>query len=142
MSALVASGHEALVVTGPGAIYWLTGRQTAGCFAFQALILTASGELTLLVRQLELYGTVANTWLSTSSSTRITENCLRRQALRGIPVTGSDQLGKQFLPDIRRRIARSGLAFADGQDMPPLHGKSADELAAIRAAAWVNAEAA
>ncbi len=37
-AAIAAAGHDALVVTGPEAIYWLTGRQTAGYFAFQALL--------------------------------------------------------------------------------------------------------
>ena len=60
---LHASGYEALIVTSPETIYWLTGRQTAGYFAFQALILPAHGEPTLLVRQLELFGTLANTYL-------------------------------------------------------------------------------
>lgn len=58
------AGHEALVVTGPESIYWLTGRQTAGYFAFQALILPVEGAPVLLVRQLELPGAIANTWLT------------------------------------------------------------------------------
>ncbi|MCJ2116883.1 Xaa-Pro peptidase family protein [Methylobacterium sp. J-001] len=62
-AAIAAAGHEALVVTGPETIYWLTGRQTAGYFAFQALLVPAEGELSLLVRQLELPGATANTWL-------------------------------------------------------------------------------
>jgi len=62
-AAIAAAGHDALVVTGPETIYWLTGRQTAGYFAFQALILPVEGEPALLVRQLELPGAAANTWL-------------------------------------------------------------------------------
>ncbi len=62
-AAISAAGHDALVVTGPETIYWLTGRQTAGYFAFQALLVPAEGELSLLVRQLELPGAAANTWL-------------------------------------------------------------------------------
>ncbi|MFO1149904.1 MAG: Xaa-Pro peptidase family protein [Alsobacter sp.] len=61
--AVAESGHEALVVTTPETIYWLTGRQTAGYFAFQALVLPVHGEPVLLVRQLEWFGAVANTWL-------------------------------------------------------------------------------
>lgn len=62
-AAIRNAGHEALVVTGPENIYWLTGRQTAGYFAFQALIMPVNGPPTLLVRQLELAGSIANTWL-------------------------------------------------------------------------------
>ncbi|MCJ2020663.1 Xaa-Pro peptidase family protein [Methylobacterium sp. E-065] len=62
-AAIAAAGHDCLVVTGPEAIYWLTGRQTAGYFAFQALVLPVDGEPALLVRQLELPGAAANTWL-------------------------------------------------------------------------------
>lgn len=61
--AIAAAGHDALVVVGPEAIYWLTGRQTAGYFAFQALVMPVDGAPTLLVRQLELPGAAANTWL-------------------------------------------------------------------------------
>jgi len=54
---------DVLVVTGPENIYWLCGRQTAGYFAFQALLMPRDGAPTLLVRQLELPGAAANTWL-------------------------------------------------------------------------------
>lgn len=58
------TGADALLVTGPENIFWATGRQTAGYFAFQALIVPLSGEPVLLVRQLELTGAIASTWLS------------------------------------------------------------------------------
>ena len=61
--ALLAHGAEALVVTGPENIFWATGRQTAGYFAFQALILPAEGAPILLVRDLERTGAVVSTWL-------------------------------------------------------------------------------
>lgn len=60
--ALQETGLDALIVTGPENIYWLTGRQTAGYFAFQALVLSTSVPPFLLVRQLEVPGTRANTW--------------------------------------------------------------------------------
>ena len=62
-AAIEAAGHDVLLITSPENIYWLTGRQTAGYFAFQMLILPASGAPTLLVRQLELTGSIANCWL-------------------------------------------------------------------------------
>lgn len=61
---MAAADLDVLVVTGPENIYWLTGRQTAGYFAFQALVVPRSDEPTLLVRQLELPGATANTWLT------------------------------------------------------------------------------
>ena len=62
-TAVADAGHDVLLVTSPENIYWLTGRQTAGYFAFQTLILPAEGAPTLLVRQLELTGSIANCWL-------------------------------------------------------------------------------
>lgn len=62
-AAVREAGHDCLIVTGPENIYWLTGRQTAGYFAFQALLVPIDGDPVLLVRQLELPGSVANTWL-------------------------------------------------------------------------------
>ncbi|GGG82620.1 Xaa-Pro aminopeptidase [Salipiger pallidus] len=56
-------GAEALLLTGPENIYWATGRQTAGYFAFQALVVPATGAPVLLVRQLEETSARAGTWL-------------------------------------------------------------------------------
>ncbi|MDN5786441.1 Xaa-Pro peptidase family protein [Pseudorhodobacter sp.] len=62
-SAIAATGYGALLVTSPETICWLTGRQTAGYFALQTLILPVEGAPTLLVRQLELASARATTWL-------------------------------------------------------------------------------
>ncbi|RWR28311.1 aminopeptidase P family protein [Sinirhodobacter populi] len=56
-------GAEALMLTGPENIFWACGRQTAGYFAFQALIVPLTGDPTLLVRRLELTGARTATWL-------------------------------------------------------------------------------
>ena len=61
--ALRARGAEGIVLTGPENIFWATGRQTAGYFAFQALVVPVEGEPVLLVRELERTGAVAATWL-------------------------------------------------------------------------------
>jgi len=63
--AIAAAGHDGLIVTGPENIYWLTGRQSAGYFAFQALIMPSEGDPVLLVRQLEFPGAVANSQIAT-----------------------------------------------------------------------------
>lgn len=57
------TGADALLLTGPENIFWATGRQTAGYFAFQALIVPLTGEPVLLVRQLEWTGARASTWI-------------------------------------------------------------------------------
>ncbi|NHT76814.1 aminopeptidase P family protein [Rhizobiaceae bacterium CRRU44] len=142
-AALRASGQAALVVTGPETIYWLTGRQTAGYFAFQALLLPASGPLTLLVRQLEFFGAVANTWLSDIVTYQDGDDpagalvSLLRERGMGVPAI---ELSGWFLPprlvsEIARRLGVADLP--DGSDiLPPLRMiKSQAERDAIRAAA-------
>lgn len=142
-AAITASGHEALVVTGPETIYWLTGRQTAGYFAFQALILPADGEPVLLVRQLELFGTLANTYLPDVVTYQDADNPaealvdLLRQ--RGIAHPAVELAGWFLSPKLANEIAeRLGVSsIADGsQILPSLRMiKSATELEAIRHAA-------
>lgn len=142
-AAIAASGHEALIVTGPENIYWLTGRQTAGYFAFQALILPAHGEPTLLIRQLELFGTLANSYLPDIAVYQDADNpaealveLLRQRGLRQPAI----ELAGWFLsPKLSAEIAeRLGVAsLADGsQILPPLRMiKSPAELDAVRHAA-------
>lgn len=142
-AAITASGHEALIVTGPETIYWLTGRQTAGYFAFQALILPADGEPVLLVRQLELFGTLANTYLPDVVTYQDADNPaealvdLLRQ--RGIAHPAVELAGWFLSPKLANEIAeRLGVSsIADGsQILPSLRMiKSATELEAIRHAA-------
>ncbi len=142
-AAITASGHEALIVTGPETIYWLTGRQTAGYFAFQALILPADSEPVLLVRQLELFGTLANTYLPDVVTYQDADNPaealvdLLRQ--RGIANPAVELAGWFLSPKLATEITdRLGVSFlADGsQILPSLRMiKSAAELEAIRHAA-------
>ncbi len=142
-AAITASGHEALIVTGPETIYWLTGRQTAGYFAFQALVLPADGEPVLLVRQLELFGTLANTYLPDIVAYQDADNPaealvdLLRQ--RGIANPAIELAGWFLSPKLAAEISeRLGVAsLIDGsQILPSLRMiKSAAELEAIRHAA-------
>ena len=142
-TALRASGHAALVVTGPETIYWLTGRQTAGYFAFQALLLPSSGPMTLLVRQLEFFGAVANTWLSDIVTYQDGDDpagalvSLLRE--RGV-AKPAIELSGWFLPSrlVSEIAHRLGVAeLTDGSDiLPPLRMVKSDaERDAIRAAA-------
>lgn len=61
---LAVAGLDALVVTGPENIFYLTGQQTPGYYTFQALILPADGDPVFLIRQLEYFNFIANTFIS------------------------------------------------------------------------------
>src|SRR5207244_689286 len=45
-------------------IYYLTGQQTPGYYTFQALVLPAEGEPAFVVRQLEYFNFIANTFIA------------------------------------------------------------------------------
>ena len=53
-----------MVVTGPENIYYLTGQQTPGYYTFQALVLPVDGEPVFVVRQLEYFNFIANTFVT------------------------------------------------------------------------------
>ncbi|XKM43754.1 M24 family metallopeptidase (plasmid) [Rhizobium ruizarguesonis] len=142
-AAIEAAGHGALIVTVPENIYWLTGRQTAGYFAFQALIMPVEGEPTLLVRQLELVGSVANTWIDDIVAYQDGEDPASALAqilfLREI-ARPAIELAGWFLPPVlaQRIAAQTGVeAIPDGSAiLAPLRVvKSSAELQAIRSAA-------
>jgi Xaa-Pro dipeptidase len=142
-AAIATAGFEALIVTTPENIYWLTGRQTAGYFAFQALIVPVEGEPTLLVRQLELIGSVANTWLTDivayqdgEEPATVLAKLLRRRRIARPAI----ELAGWFLPPVMadRIAAEIGAdAMPDGSAiLVPLRTvKSPAELSAIRLAA-------
>ncbi|WFS04453.1 M24 family metallopeptidase [Rhizobium tumorigenes] len=141
--AIAAAGHRALIVTTPENIYWLTGRQTAGYFAFQALVMPVDGEATLLVRQLELVGSIANTWLNDivayqdgEAPAAVLAEVLRERGIHRPAI----ELGGWFLPPLLAdeiSLRTGGRALIDGSGIiAPLRAvKSPAELAAIRLAA-------
>jgi Xaa-Pro dipeptidase len=59
--AMVRRRLDGLVLSGAENIFWTTGRQTPGHFAFQALFVPLDGEPVLLVRRLEELNARANT---------------------------------------------------------------------------------
>ncbi len=61
---LVEAGIDALVVTGPENIFYLTGQQTPGYYTFQALLLPAEGDPVFVIRQLEYFNFIANTFIA------------------------------------------------------------------------------
>ncbi|MCX8998369.1 Xaa-Pro peptidase family protein [Rhizobiaceae bacterium BDR2-2] len=147
-AAIAASGHAALIVTSPETIYWLTGRQTAGYFAFQALVVRAEGDPVLLVRQLELAGALAATWLADIRIWRDgddpAEALVRLLADLAIARPAMEKAGWFVSPlmvaEIEARLGAGPLPDGSGL-LPPLRMvKSAAELACIRkAAAYADA---
>jgi Xaa-Pro dipeptidase len=63
-TALAAAGLAAMVVTGPENIFYLTGQQTPGYYMFQALVLPVEGNPVFIIRQLEYFNFVANTFIA------------------------------------------------------------------------------
>ena len=63
---LAAAGIDVMVVTGPENIFYLTGQQTPGYYTFQALVLPVEGEPAFVVRQLEYFNFIANTFITTA----------------------------------------------------------------------------
>ena len=61
---LEAAGIDAMIVTGPENIFYLTGQQTPGYYTFQALVLPVDGEPAFVVRQLEYFNFIANTFIA------------------------------------------------------------------------------
>jgi Xaa-Pro dipeptidase len=60
---LVKAGIDVMVVTGPENIFYLTGQQTPGYYTFQALVLPVEGAPVFVIRQLEYFNFIANTFI-------------------------------------------------------------------------------
>ncbi|WP_116134837.1 Xaa-Pro peptidase family protein [Tropicimonas sp. IMCC34043] len=140
---IVAEGADALLLTGPENIFWACGRQTAGYFAFQALVVPSGGEPVLLVRQLETTGARASTWLTDIRAYQDGEHpatalsaLLRSLAPKRLAL---ERQGWFVSPEMSERLSRglSGIALVDGsgwvEDLRAV--KSPRELDAIRKAA-------
>ncbi|WGD32207.1 Xaa-Pro peptidase family protein [Ancylobacter sp. WKF20] len=74
---LVAAGLDAMVVTGPENIFYLTGQQTPGYYTFQALVLPVEGDPVFIVRQLEYFNFVANTFITDAAIYQDTDEPVR-----------------------------------------------------------------
>ncbi|MGO8911332.1 MAG: M24 family metallopeptidase [Bradyrhizobium sp.] len=61
---LAKAGIDVMIVTGPENIFYLTGQQTPGYYTFQALVLPVDGAPVFVIRQLEYFNFVANTFIS------------------------------------------------------------------------------
>lgn len=142
-TAMQPLGVDSLLLTGPENIFWATGRQTAGYFAFQALILPADRDPVLLVRQLELTGARASTWVGDirtwqdgEDPAAVLARIVADLRLRHVAVERNGWFVSQDLGE-RIGVALDGVAISDGSGL--VEGlravKSPAELAAIRLAA-------
>jgi Xaa-Pro dipeptidase len=61
---LAAAELDVMVVTGPENIFYLTGQQTPGYYTFQALVLPVEGDPVFVIRQLEYFNFIANTFIA------------------------------------------------------------------------------
>jgi Xaa-Pro dipeptidase len=60
---LAGAGIDVMVITGPENIFYLTGQQTPGYYTFQALVLPVDGDPVFVIRQLEYFNFIANTFI-------------------------------------------------------------------------------
>ena len=63
-AALAGAGIDVMVVTGPENIFYLTGQQTPGYYTFQAMVLPVDGDPVFVIRQLEYFNFIANTFIA------------------------------------------------------------------------------
>lgn len=61
---LVRAGIDVMIVTGPENIFYLTGQQTPGYYTFQALVLPVEGDPVFVIRRLEYFNFIANTFIA------------------------------------------------------------------------------
>lgn len=57
-------GIDVMIVTGPENIFYLTGQQTPGYYTFQALLLPVEGDAVFIIRRLEYFNFIANTYIA------------------------------------------------------------------------------
>ncbi|MDO6587814.1 Xaa-Pro peptidase family protein [Salipiger sp. 1_MG-2023] len=142
-SRIRAEGADALLLTGPENIFWTAGRQTAGYFAFQALLVPAEGAPVLLVRQLEETGARADVWFDDIRTWQDGEDpatalaaLVRAQDVQRLAV---ERTGWFVSPDMMTRIETTldGICLLDGSGWTETLRavKSPRELAALRLAA-------
>jgi len=146
--ALAARGIDVMIVTGPENIFYLTGQQTPGYFAFQALVLPVEGEPAVVLRQLEHFNFRANTYVAEVAIYQDHEEpvgvllaLLRRRGLLGRRV-GIDKQGWFMPPAVYEALAGALGAVGDAAGVvEALRAvKSPLEIAKLeRAAAYVDA---
>ena len=131
-TALAAAGLAAMVVTGPENIFYLTGQQTPGYYMFQALVLPVEGDPVFIIRQLEYFNFIANTFIADAAIYQDSEDpiafltkVLADKGLQGKRVA-IDKRG-WFLPIVAYEV-----------DAARHWAPSATRRASSRACAWSN----
>jgi Xaa-Pro dipeptidase len=76
--AMASRGIDILLIHAPENIYYLTGHQTSGYFAYQVVIVAQSGEPQLLLRLLERGNVDEYSWLSSAKTWREGDNLVEK----------------------------------------------------------------
>jgi Xaa-Pro dipeptidase len=115
-------GIDLLMLHAPENIYYLSGYQTSGYFAYQTLIVTPSSAPTLLVRYLERGNIDEYSWLEGGETWREGDNVVQRsidvvRQLGGASATIGIEKQSWFLTvDVAEQLAQGlpGARFVDG----------------------------
>ena len=143
-----AEGMDALLVHTPENIYYLSGHQTPGYYAYQCLVVPAAGEPTLLTRMGEHANARAYSWLSSIATyddgddpADATLRCLSEYDLKSGAVVGCELKSWFLTPEVylalRERAKAVSLAPGDGLVESLRVIKSPAEIGYIRGAAAV-----
>ncbi len=125
--AMVRHGLDGLVLTGAENIFWATGRQTPGHFAFQALFVPLDAAPILLVRRLEELNARANTRIA---DIRTYGDDAAPAAVLGDAVSSIDWAGRRIGTEMKGAgltpavFARLAAIVPDLQDASPMLGQA------------------
>lgn len=138
---------DVLLVNAPENIYYLTGYQTSGYFAYQALIVPAAAAPLLLIRHLEQGNVAEYSWLSDAATWKEGED-VAAMTLDLLRAAGADnrtigiEKGSWFLTPAVAEALTAGLSSSRIVDADRLIGrvrlvKSAAEIGYLRRAARI-----
>ena len=140
---------DAMVISSPESIYYLSGYETLGIFSFQILIVPLQGEPRFVIRYGERSNVLGRSWLQgmdlygeTEDPIALAAATLRKMRLRRVGL----EMKSWFLPaDTFRRLydAASDIAFEDASGAVELLRvtKSAEEIRYVETAARVSSAA-
>jgi len=140
-------GVEALLITAPENIYYLTGYHTLGYFSYQLLVVSQKQEPIMLTRHLNVENAFVNSWLNriegykdTENPNDATYNVLEKYDLIDKPIGNQDNAwfftAAQYL-DLRRRLGNRDLVDCSGLIEQVRLIKSKKEIEYIKKAAQV-----
>ncbi len=146
---IAARGFDAAVINSPENIYYLTGYQTLGYFAYQVLVIPLEAEPCLLVRYGEKSNVLGRSWLQnmelyrdTEDPVAVTRRVLQRTRAKRIGIEAESWF---LTPALYKRVlaAMPDVEFKDCSGLVETHRvvKSAEELAYVEAAAKISSTA-